>query len=89
LCFLTVMLPDLITKVKDIHGFCMNVVSPNTCDKLFGYFAVYRVCFSVCVFHFVMSLFLIGVKFNHEPRAMFHNGFWPLKCIALLGKYGI
>lgn len=87
LCFLAISLSNLRRKVHTIQVFCNTTVSTTTCDKLFGYFAVYRLCFSLCVFHFMMSLVLIGVKSTQQPRRIFHSGFWPLKCLALICEY--
>lgn len=87
LCFLTITLSNLRRNVQTVQIFCNTTVNTATCDKLFGYSAVYRVCFSLCVFHFMMSLFLIGVKSSHHPRIIFHSGFWPLKCLVLISEY--
>ena len=39
-----------------------------------GYLAVYRLCFAMSLFFFVMSLLMINVKSSNDPRAGIQNG---------------
>lgn len=50
----------------------------------YGTLATYRVTCALAMFHFIMSILLIGVKNSQDPRAAFQNGFWGIK-LALIG----
>jgi hypothetical protein len=55
------------------------------CDKIVGYAAVYRVCFTLACFFFLMALIMINVKSSKDPRAAIQNGFWFFKILILIG----
>lgn len=55
------------------------------CSEVVGYLAVYRLCFAMTLFFFVMALLMIGVKSSKDPRAGIQNGFWGLKFLILIG----
>jgi hypothetical protein len=40
-----------------------------------GYLAVYRLCFALSAFFFLMALIMTGVKTSKDPRAGIQNGF--------------
>ncbi|KAK3870100.1 hypothetical protein Pcinc_024632 [Petrolisthes cinctipes] len=65
----------LDTVTKDVKLDCTEVV---------GYLAVYRLCFAMSLFFFVMALLTIGVKSSKDPRASIQNGFWGLKYLILI-----
>lgn len=44
------------------------------CNSAVGYLAVYRICFILTCFFFLMALITIGVKTSRDPRAGIHNG---------------
>lgn len=44
------------------------------CEGAVGYLAVYRICFILTCFFFLMGLITIGVKTSKDPRAGIHNG---------------
>ena len=49
-----------------------------------GTFSVYRISFALFVFHFVLAIFLTGVRNTKDIRAQLNDGWWPLKFPALL-----
>lgn len=55
------------------------------CSGIVGYLAVYRLCFAMSLFFFVMALLMVGVKSSKDPRAAIQNGFWGLKYLVLIG----
>lgn len=44
------------------------------CQSAVGYLAVYRLCFALCAFFFIMALIMIGVKSSKDHRAGIQNG---------------
>ncbi|KAJ4427650.1 hypothetical protein ANN_25298 [Periplaneta americana] len=44
------------------------------CESAVGYLAVYRICFALSAFFFLMALVMIGVKTSKDPRAGIQNG---------------
>lgn len=55
------------------------------CESAVGYPAVYRLCFALSAFFFLMALIMIGVKTSKDPRAGIQNGFWALKYLLVIG----
>lgn len=55
------------------------------CEKVVGYEAVYRVCFSLTCFFALFCLIMINVKTSKDPRSKIQNGFWFFKVLALVG----
>lgn len=55
------------------------------CTELVGYLAVYRLCFAMSLFFFIMAVLMIGVKSSKDPRAGIQNGFWAIKYLILIG----
>lgn len=43
--------------------------------QIVGYLAVYRLCFAMSLFFFVMALLMVGVKSSKDPRAAIQNGY--------------
>eukprot|EP00128_Syssomonas_multiformis_P011508 Colp12_sorted_trinity150504_noHs@1963 len=54
-------------------------------DQCYGILSVYRICIALCIYHGTLCLVMIGVKNTQDPRAVLHNGLWPIKFIALVG----
>ncbi|XP_048588960.1 probable serine incorporator isoform X2 [Nematostella vectensis] len=79
------MLPSISKRLAHIHGICTEVFQVESCDAFLGYSAVYRVCFAMAMFYFLMAFVLIGVRNEEDVRAKFHNGFWYIKILLLLG----
>lgn len=55
------------------------------CESAVGYLAVYRLCFALSAFFFLMALIMIGVKTSKDPRAGIQNGFWAIKYLLVIG----
>ncbi|XP_031833799.1 serine incorporator TMS1 isoform X2 [Nomia melanderi] len=84
---LTPGLQDALKKVP----FCANSTSyvPSTftvdCDIAVGYLAVYRICFIIALYFFLMSVMMIKVQSSKDPRAPIQNGFWAIKYLLIIG----
>ncbi|XP_018046995.1 PREDICTED: probable serine incorporator isoform X2 [Atta colombica] len=84
------MAPGLQNALKKVP-FCANsssnYVPPETvnCEAAVGYLAVYRICFILSLFFFLMSVIMIRVKSSHDPRAAIQNGFWAIKYLLIIG----
>lgn len=53
-------------------------------DKCYGVLAVHRICFALCLFHTILSAFLVGVKDTRTKRAALQNGWWGPKVLLWL-----
>jgi hypothetical protein len=82
--------PGLQNALKKVP-FCANssnyVPSEYTldCDSAVGYLAVYRICFILALYFFLMSVIMIRVKSSQDPRAAIQNGFWAIKYLLIIG----
>lgn len=82
--------PGLQNVLKKVP-FCANsssyVPSDVTldCDSAVGYLAVYRICFILSLYFFLMSVIMIRVKSSQDPRAPIQNGFWAIKYLLIIG----
>ncbi|XP_076623892.1 serine incorporator TMS1 isoform X2 [Colletes latitarsis] len=80
-------LQDALKKVP----FCTDSTNyvPSTftvdCESAVGYLAVYRICFIITLYFFLMSIIMIGVKSSKDPRAPIQNGFWAIKYLLIIG----
>uniref|UniRef100_UPI00358E6C9F serine incorporator 5-like n=1 Tax=Myxine glutinosa TaxID=7769 RepID=UPI00358E6C9F len=63
---------------------CESIRAGKDCEVLVGYSAVYKVCFGMAAFFFLLFLFLINVKTSRDFRASVHNGFWFFKFVILI-----
>ena len=57
------------------------------CDNLVGYGAVYRICLSLAIFYSVFALLMINASTTRDIRVTFHNGYWFLKLVLLVGIF--
>ncbi|XP_011345416.2 probable serine incorporator isoform X2 [Ooceraea biroi] len=82
--------PGLQSALKKVP-FCANsthyVPSEVTldCESAVGYLAVYRICFILSLYFFLMSVIMIRVKSSRDPRAPIQNGFWAIKYLLIIG----
>ncbi|XP_073985176.1 serine incorporator TMS1 isoform X2 [Rhodnius prolixus] len=82
--------PGLQTALQKVP-FCKNDTATNliipsvNCQAAVGYMAVYRLCFALSLFFFLMALIMIGVKSSKDHRAGIQNGFWGLKYLLVIG----
>lgn len=80
-------LQDTLKKVP----FCMNSTNyvPSSftidCESAVGYLAVYRICFILSLYFFLMSVIMIRVRSSKDPRAPIQNGFWAIKYLLIIG----
>lgn len=85
--------PGIQDELAKIPGLCAGIYSGPfevikaqiDCSKVVGYGAVYRVCFALASFFFLMSLIMIKVKSSKDPRTGIQNGFWLFKILAIVG----
>nr|XP_048705607.1 serine incorporator 5 isoform X2 [Caretta caretta] len=62
---------------------CKGIQAGETCEKLVGYSAVYRVSFGMASFFFIFFLLTIKINNSKSCRAYIHNGFWFIKLLVL------
>nr|CAD7458355.1 unnamed protein product [Timema tahoe] len=55
------------------------------CQSAVGYLAVYRMCFALSCFFFLMALIMVGVKSSRDLRGGIQNGFWAIKYLLVIG----
>jgi hypothetical protein len=88
------LIPGLGDSLKKIlPGVCTNITIPFVinqnqlidCSSIIGYFAVYRICFSLACFFFLFMIIMIFVRSSRDPRATIQNGFWFFKVLAFIG----
>ncbi|EPQ02643.1 Serine incorporator 5 [Myotis brandtii] len=53
---------------------CKGIKAGDTCEKLVGYSAVYRVCFGMACFFFIFCLLTLNINNSKSCRAYIHNG---------------
>ncbi|XP_039303658.1 probable serine incorporator isoform X2 [Solenopsis invicta] len=82
--------PGLESALKKVP-FCTNssnYVPSNfafDCEHAVGYLAVYRICFILALYFFLMSVIMIRVRSSRDPRAPIQNGFWAIKYLLIIG----
>ncbi|XP_011647791.1 serine incorporator 1 isoform X2 [Pogonomyrmex barbatus] len=81
--------PGLQSALKKVP-FCANSSSyvpfdTFDCESAVGYLAVYRICFILSLYFFLMSVIMIRVKSSQDPRAAIQNGFWAIKYLLIIG----
>lgn len=75
----------LIGNVKHLNETCIELKVGENCNRLVGYLAVYRVSFTMVVFHVSLMLLMICVSSSQDCRAGVQNGFWFIKALVLVG----
>ncbi|KAK2575496.1 hypothetical protein KPH14_011220 [Odynerus spinipes] len=84
------MAPGLQDALKKVP-FCANSTNyvPSSftidCESAVGYLAVYRICFILALYFFLMSVIMIRVRSSKDPRAPIQNGFWAIKYLLIIG----
>ncbi|XP_029035625.2 probable serine incorporator isoform X3 [Osmia bicornis bicornis] len=82
--------PGLQNALKKVP-FCSNSTNYITstftvdCESAVGYLAVYRICFIIALYFFLMSVMMIRVRSSKDPRAPIQNGFWAIKYLLIIG----
>uniref|UniRef100_A0A8D1TM20 Serine incorporator 5 n=2 Tax=Sus scrofa TaxID=9823 RepID=A0A8D1TM20_PIG len=70
-------------QIPFFEDICKGIKAGDTCEKLVGYSAVYRVCFGMACFFFIFCLLTLKVNNSKSCRAYIHNGFWFFKLLLL------
>ena len=89
--FLERILPGICSNISIPIGtdqLSINVVNQQAllnCKSILGYFAVYRICFSLACFFLLFMIVMLYVKSSHDPRAKIQNGFWFFKILIYIG----
>ncbi|KAG8131029.1 putative Serine incorporator 5-like protein, partial [Naja naja] len=83
-----IMMSETVAKQMKEHIYfyetvCQHIQAGDSCEKLVGYSAVYRVCFGTACFFFIFFLFTIKINNSKSCRAYIHNGFWFIKLLIL------
>ena len=74
--------PWALKKLEHLTLDYMSISCEET--ECYGYVAVQRINFALGVFHFLLSILLLGVKTSKDGRAGLQNGFWGPKIIVWL-----
>ncbi|MCL4160678.1 UNVERIFIED_CONTAM: hypothetical protein GTU68_059839, partial [Idotea baltica] len=75
-------IPALCKSSEIVDAITGNVVLLD-CKIIVGYNCVYRVCFGLAVFYFLMMIIMIKVDSSLDPRSYIQNGFWFFKYIIV------
>ncbi|XP_044173914.1 probable serine incorporator [Acropora millepora] len=78
-----VLIPGIRDELDKIPYFCHKEAS--ICDKVVGYMAVYRICFTMAAFFMLFCIIMYGVRDSKGPRGAIHNGFWGIKGLIFVG----
>ena len=63
-----------LCQITNFNETCVLLKMGENCHTLIGYLAVYRVAFSMVVFHGVLMILTLGVSTSGSWRASLHNG---------------
>ena len=83
MCFVT-LVPGMRRNVDRIPKLCGKLVTSETCDKFFGFSAVYRIMLSMTSFYGILAVFTLRITRADSLRAKLNNGFWIIKAILLI-----
>lgn len=86
------LIPSIQEKMESIPAFCQEGSSTSIigingnvdCKGLVGYLSVYRICFAMASFFFLMAVLMYNVTTSKSIRGKFNNGFWLIKFIMLV-----
>ncbi|XP_028402281.1 uncharacterized protein LOC114525252 [Dendronephthya gigantea] len=82
-----VLSPNMRSSLDKLPYFCTTITTEQMCDNLVGYGAVYRICLSLAIFYGVFALLMINTNTTRDIRVTFHNGYWFLKLVLLIGIF--
>nr|XP_042697693.1 serine incorporator 5 isoform X2 [Chrysemys picta bellii] len=74
---------EMKERIPFYEHICKGIKAGETCEKLVGYSAVYRVSFGMASFFFIFFLLTIKINNSKSCRAYIHNGFWFIKLLVL------
>jgi len=72
---------QILGKVPVLRDFCSGA-NEQVC---YGALAVYRVSFSLAIYHLILAVIMIGVYTRGDMRTHFQEGWWPVKLLFLFG----
>ncbi|KAF5382109.1 hypothetical protein D9615_004231 [Tricholomella constricta] len=76
--------------IKQIEKWSVGYIKMDCAEeKCYGVLAIHRICFALSLFHFVLSLSLIGVQDTRDKRAAIQNGWWGPKVLLWLILIGV
>ncbi|XP_072050429.1 serine incorporator 5-like isoform X2 [Amphiura filiformis] len=77
---------DELPQYPKVVEFCNITLSVGqSCGKLVGYVAVYRICFAMAAFFLIFTVLTIGTANSKACMAGLHNGIWLFKVLILIG----
>lgn len=89
------LVPGLQDSLAKIPGLCSSIYSGPfgieiskayiNCSLVVGYGAVYRVCFAMACFFFLMAVVTVNVKSSKDCRTGIQNGYWLFKTLIIVG----
>ncbi|XP_014777648.1 serine incorporator 5 [Octopus bimaculoides] len=74
---------EVVKKVPWFNETCSYLSLGVDCHQLTGFKAVYRICFGLSAFHFLLFIFTFHVSNSNGFRASIQNGFWFFKFVIL------
>lgn len=66
------------------ESMAQSITGSIDCQAVVGYMAVYRICFGMAMFFFLMAIIMIGVKSSRDNRAAIQNGAWGMKYVLMI-----
>ncbi|KFD55197.1 hypothetical protein M514_03838 [Trichuris suis] len=77
------LVPSIQKRLAESNWFCKEILNFE-CDRATGYQSVYRMCFAMAAFFFILMILMLRVRSSKDPRAKVQNGFWFFKYLALI-----
>uniref|UniRef100_A0A5S6QZS7 Serine incorporator 1 n=1 Tax=Trichuris muris TaxID=70415 RepID=A0A5S6QZS7_TRIMR len=77
------LVPSIQKRLAESNWFCKEILNFE-CDRATGYQSVYRMCFAMAAFFFILMILMFRVRSSKDPRAKIQNGFWFFKYAALI-----
>ena len=82
-CFV-LLIPGMRHNLDRVPNFCGKLIKNETCDKLVGFGAVYRILISMTIFYGLLAILNFKVSRTDSFRAKINNGFWLIKALLIL-----
>ncbi|XP_033634231.1 serine incorporator 5-like isoform X2 [Asterias rubens] len=73
-----------LPKYPKLLDFCRTIGVGENCSRLIGFASVYRICFSMAIFFFILLIITVGIRNSKSCRAAVHNGLWCFKVLIIL-----
>ncbi|CDW57766.1 UPF0197 and Serinc domain containing protein [Trichuris trichiura] len=75
------LVPSIQQRLAESNWFCKKLLNFE-CDRATGYQSVYRMCFAMAAFFFILMILMLRVRSSKDPRAKVQNG---LDSLSLFG----